>query len=156
MSDKRNQYGYMYGHRGGRWVFCIYEVAKQWEIVEGSDFPIGGIVARIEADDWEGDGPPPNVRAEYERIIGYEPRPVDTNPLIRLGAVEMIAGDCGGFDQPCAFGNRVEDHAVYCHNSHWLYAPRKCRRTWHSGGEVRDEDCEGFSPNPQAKPKESP
>jgi len=36
--------------------------------------------------------------------------------------------DGGGFDQPCAFGNRVPDHAVYCHNDAWPDSPRKCRR----------------------------
>ena len=38
--------------------------------------------------------------------------------------VEMVADqdDCA-WDQPCAFGYRVEHHAVYCHNEKWLYAP---------------------------------
>lgn len=54
--------------------------------------------------------------------------------------------DCA-FDQPCKFGNRVSG-SVYCHNDEWEDGPRKCRRTWYTGGEVRDEDCEGFEPNP--------
>lgn len=66
-----------------------------------------------------------------------------------LNIVEMVADDddCA-FDQPCAHGHRVETHAVYCHNSEWADAPRKCRRTWYTGGKVRDEDCPGFKPNP--------
>ena len=65
--------------------------------------------------------------------------------------VELLAADPEGcaFDQPCAYGNRVEDHAVYCHNTEWKDAPRKCHRTWFTGGEVRDEDCPGFKPNPK-------
>ena len=62
--------------------------------------------------------------------------------------VELVADleDCA-FDQPCQFGHRVEGHAVYCHNDAWSDGPRKCRRTWYTGGEVRDEDCPGFQPN---------
>ena len=52
------------------------------------------------------------------------------------------------FDQPCKFGYRVEDHSVYCTNETWKDAPRKCHRTWFSGGEYKDEDCPGFEPNP--------
>ena len=62
--------------------------------------------------------------------------------------VELIAEpeECA-FDQPCRHGHRVETHAVYCHNQAWKDAPRKCRRTWYTGGSVRDEDCGGFEPN---------
>jgi hypothetical protein len=66
--------------------------------------------------------------------------------------VEMIADeDECAFDQPCKFGHRVEGHAVYCHNDDWSDSPRKCRRTWYTGGEVRDEDCPGYQPNPEFK-----
>lgn len=67
--------------------------------------------------------------------------------------VELVtAGEenCG-FDQPCKFGHRVEGHAVYCHNDAWPDSPRKCRRTWYTGGETKDEDCPGFQPNPEFK-----
>lgn len=69
-----------------------------------------------------------------------------------VNIVELVADhdDCA-FDQPCKFGHRVECHAVYCHNDKWKEGPRKCRRTWYTGGEVRDEDCEGFAPNPDYK-----
>lgn len=53
------------------------------------------------------------------------------------------------FDQPCKFGNRVEGHAVYCHNDKWADSPQKCRRTWHTNGKIRDENCPGFQPNPE-------
>jgi len=66
-----------------------------------------------------------------------------------INLVELMADadDCA-FDQPCKYGHRVEGHAVYCHNHEWKEGPRKCRRTWYSGGSIRDEDCEGFAPNP--------
>mgnify|MGYP000160791946 FL=1 len=55
------------------------------------------------------------------------------------------------FDQPCRFGHRVGGHSVYCHNSHWPNAPRKCHRSWYTGGEFKDEDCAGYAPNPNRK-----
>lgn len=66
-----------------------------------------------------------------------------------VNLVELVAepDDCA-FDQPCAHGHRVDGHAVYCHNQDWADAPRKCRRTWYTGGVTRDEDCPGFSANP--------
>jgi hypothetical protein len=68
--------------------------------------------------------------------------------------VEMLGDENdSAFDQPCKYGHRVEDHSVYCHNDEWVDGPRKCRRTWYSGGEVRDEDCPGFAPNPAYQPK---
>ena len=65
-----------------------------------------------------------------------------------FNVVELLADqeDCA-FDQPCKFGHRVESHAVYCQNDAWKAGPRKCRRTWYSGGEYRDTDCPGFEPN---------
>lgn len=66
--------------------------------------------------------------------------------------VELIADDNEqSQNQPCVYGNLVEGHAVYCHNHTWADAPRKCRRTWYTGGKVRDEDCEGYAPNPHYK-----
>ena len=62
--------------------------------------------------------------------------------------VELVSdGEDCAFDQPCAFGHRIESHAVYCHNTKWENAPRKCRKTWYTGGETRDEDCPGFKLN---------
>ena len=56
------------------------------------------------------------------------------------------------FDQPCKHGHRVEAHAVYCKNKEWADAPRKCRRSWYTGGETKDEDCPGFEENPNTQP----
>jgi len=67
-----------------------------------------------------------------------------------INLVEVCC-DESAFDQPCIHGNRIEGHAVYCHNETWPDAPRKCRRTWYTGGKVRDEDCQGFAPNPDYK-----
>lgn len=70
-----------------------------------------------------------------------------------LNVVEIIADpDECAFDQPCKYGNRVESHAVYCHNDNWKEGPRKCRRSWHSGGKIKDEDCKGYAPNPNHRP----
>jgi hypothetical protein len=68
-----------------------------------------------------------------------------------INLVELVADDDeSAFNQPCKHGNLMFGHAVYCHNSKWADAPRKCRRTWYTGGEVRDEDCEGFAHNDQS------
>lgn len=66
-----------------------------------------------------------------------------------INFVEIAADpvECA-FDQPCRFGNRVDGHAVYCHNDAWTDGPRKCRRSWYTGGETKDEDCPGFEKNP--------
>lgn len=72
--------------------------------------------------------------------------------------VEAIQGedsDCA-FDQPCKFGHRVDGHAVYCHHDDWEDGPRKCRRSWYTGGEVKDEDCPGFEPSSAFKGGFSP
>lgn len=61
--------------------------------------------------------------------------------------VEAVTEDDCAWDQRCKFGHRVEGHAVYCHNDAWVDGPRKCRRTWYTNGEVKDEDCPGFQPN---------
>ena len=66
-----------------------------------------------------------------------------------INLVELIDDDPdSGFNQPCMFGYLVARHSVYCHNTTWKDAPRKCRRTWYTGGKVRDEDCPGFEPRP--------
>ncbi len=91
---------------------------------------------------------PADVRAEYERLSGKPEFDPDWDGRSPINAVEFITEN-QGFNQSCAFGNLCEDHAVYCHNDGWLYSPRKCIRTWHTQGEIRDEDCPGFKPNPR-------
>jgi len=70
-----------------------------------------------------------------------------------MNLVEMIVPDDEmSFNQPCYYGNLVEDHSVYCHNTWWDGAPRKCHRSWYRGRnaefDVQDEACYGFMPNP--------
>ena len=65
-----------------------------------------------------------------------------------INLVEMFADESEqSCNQKCKFGNLVEGHAVYCHSEN-PDAPRKCRRTWYTGGKVKDEDCEFYEPNP--------
>lgn len=77
--------------------------------------------------------PPPDAPARERRVFNV---------------VELLYED-GGFDQPCAFGNRVGGHAVYCHNDAWPNSPRKCRR---NRDDYKHEDCPGFVANPDAEP----
>lgn len=77
----------------------------------------------------------------------YPSPPAPIREKREFNVVEMM-DDEQAFDQPCAFGNRCGGHAVYCHNEAWPDSPRKCRRTWYTGGETRDEDCPGFVANP--------
>lgn len=106
------------------------------------------------------------TREQFDELSGDEPSKIiagwlglpyqkylDTDPGSQPNIVELVAGgdeedDCA-WDQVCAFGHRVEGHAVYCHNSSWIDSPRKCRRSWYTGGERRDTDCPGFLPNPR-------
>ena len=58
-------------------------------------------------------------------------------------------------NQPCIYGELVEGHSVYCHNSKSPY--RKCRHSWYYGREqskidkCADENCEYFKANPRYK-----
>lgn len=83
--------------------------------------------------DWKEQEPPLPVRMEYERLIGYVPA---AEQPASINLVEILAdgeNEGGGFNQPCAYGHLVAGHAVYCHNTSWLYSPSKCRRTWYIG-----------------------
>jgi hypothetical protein len=65
-----------------------------------------------------------------------------------MNLVEMFADENDMlFNQRCAHGNLVFGHAVYCHSDD-PESPRKCRRTWYTGGAEKDEDCPFFKPNP--------
>lgn len=116
----------------------------EWLIVEGR-YSDEVIVFRHPFNaDREEQEPPKEIRDEYERLIEWRPgdRTDDTGNIVEACSDE--AGD--GFNQACHFGYLVDGHAVYCHNSEWLYSPRKCRRTWYTQGETKDEDCVGFKP----------
>jgi hypothetical protein len=84
----------------------------------------------------------------------YPPPPAPAREKRAFNVVELMDDDeeGGGFDQPCAFGNRCGGHAVYCHNEAWPNSPRKCRRSWYTGGATRDEDCPGYVANPDYSP----
>lgn len=162
MADKRDQYSISLrfggsegaGGWGGTWIIT----KAKWHAFDDRDggywaFENGEEVFKFPARDDDGDAwGPPAVRAEYERLIEYDPGYDPAGPVNLVEMIQDEDADCA-FDQPCAFGHRVNGHAVYCHNSKWLYAPGKCRRTWYTGGKTRDEDCEGFQPNPRFDPE---
>lgn len=145
---------YTYGHRhtaeGAHWY--IQDMGTKGYC--NHDDPVV-FTLPFKEEHWELDVPPDELRAKYEELEG---RPEFVNwddPPAMPNIVELVADedDCA-WDQPCAFGHRVESHAVYCHNDKWLYAPRKCRRRQASSwlGEAwPHEDCRGFKPNPLLK-----
>lgn len=145
--DKRNEYGISLTFGGdnpdGLWTITHYPKGygptSEDKVVWSSPY-------LKEHEDME--GYPAVVKEAYERIIGYDPQATSEEPFNIVEMMAAAAGDECAFDQPCAYGFRVEGHAVYCHNTWWLYAPRKCRRTWYTGGRISDETCEGYRPNP--------
>jgi len=101
------------------------------------------------------------ITAAVQRLLTEEPTEASdpAPPRGRLRLVPKEEPDAGedfamgmegeaAYDQSCRFGHRVGNHSVYCHNRTWQEAPRKCPRTWWSGGEDRDEDCPGYARNP--------
>lgn len=105
------------------------------------------------SDWWDGWS---HMRELSEAITAPWPPPAAPVREKRSMNVVELMDDEQAFDQPCAFGNRCGGHAVYCHNEAWPNAPRKCRRTWYTGGVERDEDCPGFVMNPDHKPTGTP
>lgn len=79
--------------------------------------------------------PPPAAPVREKRVL---------NVVELMAAAEAGDVDCA-FDQACAFGHRVEGHAVYCHNEAWPDRPRKCHR---NRSDFPHEDCPGFVSNP--------
>lgn len=129
---------YHYGH--------IHTATEEYWYINEGDETVWRMPFRMEhlADD----EPPPELREQYESLIGWHSG-MERQDVPNI--VEAVAdGDCA-FDQPCKFGYRVEDYAVYCHNSGWLYAPRKCHKCSLIGNEHEDCErhatCKGFSPN---------
>jgi len=78
-----------------------------------------------------------------------------------INLVEMCSSDEESkWNQSCIYGHLIEGHSVYCHyDGKKFNTPRKCRRTWFTGGEPEhwddpfDEDCPGYKRNPDADPK---
>ena len=94
---------------------------------------------------------PQDMRAKYESLTGQLEFDPNWEGLSDKNLVEMISdnSECA-WDQPCKFGYRVEDHAVYCHNAGWLYAPTKCHRRQSDsihGSAHPHEKCPGYFPN---------
>lgn len=136
MNDDKFGYFLTYDeeHRDGLW--CIYVGDFHDAIGNGEN-----IVFRCYGETQDNGNPPAELCAEYERLIGYkgEQQPEPFN------IVEQILADpeeCA-FDQPCAWGHNVKGHSVYCHNTAWLYAPRKCRRGW----DGTHTSCAGYRKN---------
>lgn len=71
------------------------------------------------------------------------------NDIVKL-ALASVDEDTK-YDQPCHYGLRVGNHAVYCENE--KMSCRKCKRSWYTCGEERDEDCEGFKINRRCEKK---
>ena len=130
-----------YSRRGNYWLIRDYSEGT------AANYPGPIVWERAIAPGEDGtDAYPADLCAVYERLVG---RPEfipfdDPNESQKVNIVELIGEDGSAFDQTCRYGYRVDGHAVYCHNDGWLYAPRKCQRTWYTGGRVKDEDCRGF------------
>lgn len=144
------------GSGGEYQIYEIREDAMHGMDADGNEV---GVVWRRAYDDDEDLGEyfwPADMRAEYERLNDVPEFSPNWSPeafiagtvSIQPNVVEFM-DDEQAWDQPCVYGNRCSSHAVYCHNDGWLYSPRKCQRTWYTSGVVRDEDCPGFTPNPQ-------
>lgn len=143
--DRRDEFSISSIHFGDRGEWRITQRMGRYS--SESD-PVVWSAPFLDGDWNDPTGKPANVREAYERIIGYDPRAAGA-PTFNV--VEMVADGDGGHDQPCVFGNRVEGHAVYCHNESWLYAPRKCRRS-QQDPKWKHEGCPGFTANPSADP----
>jgi len=152
------RYSYSLEYANGVTAFCIRDCKDN----EYSVFDAPIVWSRPRHPDDENSGEyflPADVRAKYEELNGkpefdsnFTPEKFMAGQIgVEPNLVELM-DDEQAWDQPCLYGNRCGGHAVYCHNDGWLYSPRKCRRTWYSGGKTRDEDCPGFSPNPNFKP----
>ncbi len=93
---------------------------------------------------------PLDVRQKYEELTGKtEFTKTDRKPF---NLVPVLADDNEVvYDCPCAWGQRVKGHAVYCQNEGWLYSPRKCQRgSWDES--PPQETCPGFLKNENFKP----
>ena len=76
---------------------------------------------------------------------------LEPDPGSQANVVELVADGGRAWDQPCRFGHRVEDYAVYCHNSRWIDSPRKCHRRQNAswfGPAWPHQECPGYEPNP--------
>jgi hypothetical protein len=148
MSEHSHSYCLIFNDKHPEGLWMIFEAGRFHEVIKDERVAVFTFPHSAACD---GTGePPPQVKAEYERLIGWTAKSVASPPN---NIVEALANDDdSAFDQPCAWGHRVEQHAVYCHNTNWLYAPRKCRRhreqSWIWGEPWPHEGCPGFVANP--------
>jgi hypothetical protein len=54
-------------------------------------------------------------------------------------------GEVFGQVNPCKFGEQCGGHACYCNHPK---GGRKCYRSWYTGGQEPDNECELFEMNP--------
>lgn len=137
----RYTYGHSHGCEGDVWYIQDMGMKDYCSLND----PIVFTLPFLE-EHWGLDVPPEEFRNKFEELEG-RPEFIDyDDPPSMPNLVEIIADeDACDWDQPCAFGYRVEGHAVYCHNEKWLYAPRKC---WRNRDDQPHEKCRGFKPNP--------
>jgi len=138
---------YTYGHRHSSTESYWYIQDMGNKGYASFDDPIVFKLPFLE-EHWKLDVPPKEFRDKYEELSGRAEFDV-VNEEKNANIVELIADedDCA-WDQPCAFGYRVESHAVYCHNDKWLYAPYKCRR---GSDDYPHNTCRGYKANPLLK-----
>lgn len=129
----------------------------RWEIVDGGQngrfLNAPTIWSMPYLPEHDGLGQPPlEFRQRYEALLA-ESGFIQALEPPHVNIVERVSDeDECAWDQPCAYGYRVESHAVYCHNEAWPYSPFKCRRR--SGQSMRGDEawphagCPGFKPNP--------
>lgn len=116
----------------GSWWF----IKKDEEIVFKMPFLEG---------DFDLEEPPEKLKEKYEHLIGWQSSSLLKKPF---NIIESLSDDCA-YDQPCIYGLRVEQHAVYCHNEAWLYAPKKCHRSIEKTDKRYYTNCPGFKSNPK-------
>lgn len=138
---RRYTYGHVHGDDGAFWIIQDMGDKGYLSFADPIVFKMPFL-----KEHWDLDVPPEEFRRKFEELSG-RPEFIDyDDPPSMPNIVEMAADEDGcAWDQPCAFGYRVEEHAVYCHNEKWLYAPRKCRR---NRDDLPHEKCRGFKPNP--------
>ncbi|MGI4815545.1 MAG: hypothetical protein ACRYGG_19715 [Janthinobacterium lividum] len=150
MVNRRYTYSLRFDETGGCWEikdmqgrgYALYDDQVVWSM------------PHLPEHDGLGE-PPLAFRRKFEALLRESGWTLNSEEPVN-NIVEMMADeDECAWDQPCAFGYRVEDHAVYCHNEAWLYSPRKCRRhtgpsEW--GGEPWPHcECPGYLANPLYK-----
>jgi hypothetical protein len=66
--------------------------------------------------------------------------------------VRVEDGEVFGQVNPCRYGEQCGWHACYCNHAK---GPRKCRRSWYTGGKEPDAACEHYEANPYWRERET-